>query len=188
MDQSYIVSCEAVNILRCLTGNNYKRNFYRMKLSERIKKARQHAGLTQEELSQASGVAQQVISKLEKEKQFETAGIVKIARACGVSADWLEDETGPMLLPARTEYDQPEYIRSVIETMRVMEPTKQYLAVRLIETIAHPLPAAPEIEAATQQEPAPPAIDKPAPKRPASAVSGGPPRAGKKSHIHKKTV
>lgn len=189
MDQSYIVSCEAVNILRCLTGNNYERNFYQMELSERIRKARQHAKLTQEQLSSKSGVAQQVISKLENGKQFETAGIVKIARACNVSADWLEDETGPMLTRGSidTEHDQPEYIRKVVETMHCMEPTEQYLAARLVETIAHPIPAAPEIETAAQPEPALPEIEKPAPKRPASAVTYGPPRTHKKSRTHKKT-
>lgn len=187
MNQSYIVSCEAVNILRCLTGNNYRRNYYWMKLSERIKKARQHAKLTQEQLSSKSGVAQQVISKLENGKQLETAGIVKIARACKVSADWLEDETGPMLLPVSTGYGQPEYIRNVIETMRVMEPTEQYLAARLIETIANPIPVAQEITAAAQPEPIPLASENPPHPRPASSVSGGPPKQQKK-HIARKKI
>lgn len=97
MSQAYIVSCENVNTLRCLTNNNLKCNFNWMKLSDRLKAARDRAGLTQEQLSKKSGVAQQVISKLENGKQQETAGIVKIAIACGVRPEWLDMEQGEMV-------------------------------------------------------------------------------------------
>jgi transcriptional regulator with XRE-family HTH domain len=173
-----------------LTQNNYKRNFSGMSLATRIKAARAHAGLTQEQLSKASGVAQQVISKLENGKQLETSGIVKIARACKVNADWLEDETGRMLAVS-TDYDQPEYIRQVIEAMRVMQEPEQYLAARLVETIASPVPPAIDTAtAATASAPDMPAptIEKPAPQRPASASTYGPSRSHKKSHTQKKTA
>lgn len=69
------------------------------KLGERLRIARQHAGLTQEELSQKSGVTQAAISKIElcRNKTDNTAFGVQLAVACGVRAEWLVLESGPML-------------------------------------------------------------------------------------------
>ena len=67
-----------------------------MKFSERVKKARLHAQLSQEELALAVGLTQGLISKIERGDQEETASVVKIARACGVRPEWLDDGSGEM--------------------------------------------------------------------------------------------
>lgn len=68
-------------------------------LGERLKIAREQAGLTQQELEAKSGVKQATISKLElgKNKTEETAYGVHLAVACGVRPQWLVLNEGPML-------------------------------------------------------------------------------------------
>ena len=70
-----------------------------MTLAERLRHARKaHAKLTQTELAEKSGVSQQTISNIETGIQTESTDIVPLARACGVSSDWLHDGTGSMLV------------------------------------------------------------------------------------------
>ena len=68
-------------------------------LSERLKQARQHAGLTQDELAEKSGVTQASISKIElgKNKSENTTFGVQLAVACGVRCEWLVLGMGEML-------------------------------------------------------------------------------------------
>lgn len=75
-----------------------------MKFSERVKKAREYAGLSQIELANrinalfGSGISQQVLSKLESSS--ESSGYTPdIASVCGVSAVWLSRGKGPMVVP-----------------------------------------------------------------------------------------
>lgn len=68
-----------------------------MKLSERIRAARQHAGLTQRELADKIGIAQTAISQLESGKTQRSTYLLAIASACGVNSFWLAEGTGPML-------------------------------------------------------------------------------------------
>jgi Predicted transcriptional regulator len=67
-----------------------------MNLSERIKAARKHAGLTQQQLAQLVGVAQTAISQLESGKAQRTTYIAEIAYACAVSSKWLALGEGEM--------------------------------------------------------------------------------------------
>lgn len=69
-----------------------------MKLSERIKAARQHAGLTQRELADRVGIAQTAISQLESGKTQRSTYLFQISEACGVSAMWLANGTGQMII------------------------------------------------------------------------------------------
>lgn len=68
-------------------------------LGERLFLARQHAKLTQQELSAKSGVTQAAISKIElgKNKTDNTSFGVQLAVACGVRAEWLVLNSGQML-------------------------------------------------------------------------------------------
>lgn len=107
-----------------------------MKLSERVKAARNYAELSQEELALAVGCTQGLISKIERGDQEETALIVKIARACNVNADWLEDETGPM---EKNFYPAPDSIEQKV--LAVMQPMSDYQKVqylRIGNTLAEP--------------------------------------------------
>lgn len=69
-----------------------------MKFSERLKIARKHAKLSQEDLALAVGVTQGLISKIERGEQEETAAVVKLAKACNVRVEWLDEGSGEMIL------------------------------------------------------------------------------------------
>ncbi|WP_244306931.1 XRE family transcriptional regulator [Azotobacter salinestris] len=71
--------------------------FARMNLSQRIKAARKHAGLTQRQLAEAVNVEQPLISQLETGKTLKSAHIAQMAKVCGVSAIWLASGEGEML-------------------------------------------------------------------------------------------
>ncbi|MGP5106666.1 helix-turn-helix domain-containing protein [Pseudomonas helleri] len=71
-------------------------------ISERIKLARESACLTQAGLAEACGVSQVNICKLETGESSRTSYLPEIARACGVSTDWLafgSDSTGLEVQP-----------------------------------------------------------------------------------------
>lgn len=74
-------------------------------LAERVKAARGHAHLTQKALADKAGVEQPVISQLETGKNLQSAHLSKIAHACGVSAIWLSDGIGQMILGDGVEAD-----------------------------------------------------------------------------------
>ncbi len=58
-------------------------------LAYRIRSARQHAGLSQAQLALETRLTQQMISKLESGQSRSTSAIFAIAKALGVSAEWL---------------------------------------------------------------------------------------------------
>ena len=65
-------------------------------LADRVKIARKHSGLAQGELALKAGVKQPVISQLEQGKNAGSKYVVNIAKACGVSAEWLATGLGDM--------------------------------------------------------------------------------------------
>lgn len=67
---------------------------------QRIKQARKHAKLTQEQLAKAIGMSQGSLSEAEKVGLSSTY-TVQIAKACGVSANWLATGVGHMTLEAQ---------------------------------------------------------------------------------------
>lgn len=79
-----------------------------MTLGERLRKARKHAGITQPQLAEISGVAQQTISKIERGVQQSSTEIVSLAGACGVRPEWLDKGIGPMEAPKANE-EAPAY-------------------------------------------------------------------------------
>ncbi|NJJ56677.1 LexA family protein [Pseudomonas sp. B14(2022)] len=72
-------------------------------LAERLKEARKHAKLTQAKLATVSGVEQPLISQLETGKNLQSAHLPKFAHICGVSAIWLSDDIGPMVIDSKKE-------------------------------------------------------------------------------------
>lgn len=75
-------------------------------LADRLKAARKHAKLTQEELAARVGLRQAAISKLEKGDSVVTTSIVELAQACGVRIPWLRSGRGPMLDAAPVTIDR----------------------------------------------------------------------------------
>lgn len=65
-------------------------------LAERMKIARAHAKITQRKLAEIAGVEQPAISQMESGKTLKSAHLVAIAKACGVSAEWLASGAGGM--------------------------------------------------------------------------------------------
>lgn len=68
-----------------------------MKYQDRIKLARKHARLTQDELADRVGIKQASISDLERGKSGSSTHNAKIADVCGISPYWLETGKGDML-------------------------------------------------------------------------------------------
>lgn len=67
-----------------------------MDYKDRIKAARRQAKLTQAALGERAGITQASISELETGKSLGTSFNARIAKACGVSALWLENGIGTM--------------------------------------------------------------------------------------------
>jgi transcriptional regulator with XRE-family HTH domain len=109
----------------------------RMTLGERLRKARKHAGMTQDQLGELAECGQAVISKIERGDQEASAYVVKLARVCGVSADWMYDETGPMLPGKRVE-QLPKPLQTILHAAENLDAQEQYRAARLIGTLAEP--------------------------------------------------
>jgi len=73
-----------------------------MNLSERVKAARKHAGLTQTQLAERVGIAQTAISQIESGKTLRSTYLFDIAEACGVNSMWLVSGVGGFqVLPDR---------------------------------------------------------------------------------------
>lgn len=102
-------------------------------LSERLKQARQYAGLTQEELSAKSGVTQASISKIElgKNKSENTTFGVQLAVACGVRCEWLVLGMGEML-----EGLKPDEA-ALLEKYRGSDATGKTAIQRVAESLTH---------------------------------------------------
>ena len=68
-----------------------------MNFSERLRAAREHSGLTQDQLAEKSGVKQGTISKIERGDSDSSTFTVELAVACGVRPEWLAMEQGEMI-------------------------------------------------------------------------------------------
>lgn len=95
-----------------------------MNYGERLKLAREHAGLSQDELASRVGIKQPSLSYLENPKSKATGSehTVRFARACGVNVDWLSDETGQMMSGSYPLSDHRE--------MLLQQPQAEYLVDR----------------------------------------------------------
>jgi phage repressor protein C with HTH and peptisase S24 domain len=79
-----------------------------MNLSERIKAARRHAGLTQRELAEKVGIAQTAISQLESGKTLRSSYLYQLAMACQVSPMWMLSGIGGMLMSPLQPFDHEQ--------------------------------------------------------------------------------
>ena len=73
-----------------------------MNESERLKAAREHAGITQSDLAKRSKVAQSTIGNIEAGIRGFGASVLRMAQACGVNAHWLATGEGQMLSSSNT--------------------------------------------------------------------------------------
>lgn len=80
-----------------------------MKLQEKILYCRKKAGLSQEALAEKLGVSRQAISKWETgESTPEVGKLLLLARAFGVTTDWLLSEEEPVAEAAPVSAPEPE--------------------------------------------------------------------------------
>lgn len=136
MRSLYTHRCNQVNTPGCLIAQSGLDIFGFMNFAQRIKAAREHAGLTQAELAKRVELPQQVISKLENGKQYETAAIAKIANACGVNPSWLDTGNGEMmginpkiahlnkLLEGQPDYVIEEAIKNITSDIELLKKAK----------------------------------------------------------------
>lgn len=87
---------------------------------QRLRAAREHAGLSQPKLARALGVTQSTIGSAESTGKSSTL-TSQIAKICGVDAHWLATGRGSMLPP-----DAPPKLR----VLHTSEPVKQFLSQR----------------------------------------------------------
>lgn len=179
-----------VNKYACLSAYKTACSILGMEYGERLKAARRHARITQQQLADRMDnvVTQAAISYLENSDATGSEYTVQFALACGVSPAWLASEQGDMLEIAYTVHD-PDLIRAV-KAMEPMGSETRYEIIRQIDFLSSFIGHQPD-EKPQQIEPTAPPLALPppesAPKRPASAVSGGPPKLQKKHIRRKKT-
>lgn len=109
-----------------------------MKYGERLKLAFERSGLTQIELAEMVGMKQPSLSYLMDPKNSAKGSeyTVKLARALGVSVEWLDDEVGEMI-PARAEEKEIDpRIAHVVKVMESLPPYAVDAGVREIDSLA----------------------------------------------------
>ncbi len=96
------------------------------KLGDRVRKARKHAGLTQNQLAKKVETSQGAISDIENGRNKDSSSLYDIAKVTGVSADWLIKNQGEMLdvgkVPSIGE------LRAQIEAMQSQQGSADLLA------------------------------------------------------------
>lgn len=105
----------------------------KMTLAERIVAARLDAELSPEELADKAGCSVDLIRKLELGKRQSTTYMVKIARACKVSPDWLDDETGPM--KPEGEYVTDPDLVTLIRLARPLNKIERQMVVKEVDGV-----------------------------------------------------
>lgn len=129
--------------LQCLTSqhkcvllfNKHQSNLAGMKytLAQRLQMARQHRGISQEQLAQETGIRQSAISRIECGGARTTGYASRLAKACGVRTDWLAEEDGEML--PRNENGFYVTDHRVIHAAMVMEAMPEYAKKEGVERI-----------------------------------------------------
>lgn len=107
-----------------------------MRYGERLRLAR--GDMTQTKLSEISGVHQSLISQLENSETATGSEYTpRLARALNISVDWLADEIGEMIPPARAaEKEMDPRIAHVVKVMESLPPYAVDAGVREIDSLA----------------------------------------------------
>jgi transcriptional regulator with XRE-family HTH domain len=115
--------------LKC---DKYGYSVRRMRYGERLKMARQHAGLTQAQLADRIGnlCSQENISKLERGEATGSEFTAQFADACHVSALWLASERGEMVW-----LHASELVTKIARRLQTMTESEQYLVERMLDAV-----------------------------------------------------
>ena len=94
--------------------NTFVLNYLDMKYGDRLKLAREHKGLSQEELAKVSSVGQGTISKIERGDQNSSGYDAVLSHTLDIDAMWLysgKDEFAPeWLMPGKKNIKSPPEI------------------------------------------------------------------------------
>ena len=111
-----------------------------MTLGDRIRERRKAKGWSQSQLSEESGISQQMLSKLERGVAFGTTEIVSLACALKVIPRWLESGEGSMT----GQEELPPTARMVIKEIELRTSTHELgeyelaLLLNLVKSISSP--------------------------------------------------
>lgn len=87
-----------VNKYGYLAGHKHACRLSGMRYGERLKAARNHAGLSQQQVADAAGCSQPNVQMLEASQTASGSEFtVQFAKACGVRPEWLAMEQGDMV-------------------------------------------------------------------------------------------
>lgn len=147
MGPEYNLNCIAVNNLSCLTTHNRSYMFTRMNYSERLKKAREFAGLTQNGLiellpKKPDGrplMSQANLGRLEVNSNAQgSVFTVQLATACGVDPQWLATGEGSMVPRPKHEYGSNSPEAKVLKVMEHMDEGRKYMLLKIGNTLTEP--------------------------------------------------
>lgn len=142
MTTEYNSGSFAVKNFVCLTEDNRGCRFVKMNYGKRLIRAREHAKLTQAQLSERLGkdadgkyyMSQSNISALERDPKTKgSLHTVKLARACGVNPDWLAYEEGEMVDGL---YVEDPKTKAVVMAMQKMPEYKKDMLVAASNTLS----------------------------------------------------
>lgn len=102
-------------------------------LQERLKRARELAGLSQGQLAKAVGITQPTYSLLENTPGKRTKHIVTIANALGVRPEWLNTGEGPM---QATRIGDAELDAEVLSLWDQIEDSRKPFLLDILRTAA----------------------------------------------------
>lgn len=135
MTNNTTIVVQLVNTIVLDNINNLSFNHI-MHLGDRLKQARAYAKISQEELALRLNASQSLISKIERGEQDETTLIVKIAKICGVSIEWMDSGEGEMLETGYIISQTPE--AQLLKVMQNMDAATKYQLVKIGITLAEP--------------------------------------------------
>lgn len=117
-----------------------------MKMAERIRRARRKAGLSQATLAEKLQVRRSAVSNWESVNDIQPAmqNLIALAKACGISFEWLGTGRGKMspdedllaeIPTAHAELVEAPLERELLAMFRELPRKPQQLVVELVETL-----------------------------------------------------
>lgn len=107
-----------------------------MTLSERVKLAREKAGMTQAQLARALGISQPSVHDLEsgRTKQFRSSTLLKMAKVLGQSPEWLAGGEGGLMPISPQAIKTPEEDELLL-SYRKLSSAEKKIVLRMVRAL-----------------------------------------------------